>query len=216
MKRKENGYRILTDNHLNQIKICRLIFNHPYSNQQIRHLGYKVIKYASKCDIAQCNMYVKEYIDTIRKEIDKAQDATQILKRWVELEATPVTKNFYNRKQAATLLGTTIGTVRNWERNGLILCNKFGAMNEKIFDDADMERLRIIYMLRQTGYSMSAIHRCLAMYDAGHKKQVLLSLNHTENDEDMLSAGDRWLSTLYTLESDAIKIIPLINLLEKT
>nr|WP_264357521.1 MerR family transcriptional regulator [Dehalococcoides mccartyi] len=114
------------------------------------------------------------------------------------------------------MLGTTAETVRNWERNGLILSNKYGDLNERVFDDSDMERLRIIYMLRQTSYSMSSIHRCLTMYDTGYKDLGLTLLNKPEDEEGLLSAGDHWLNVLNNLEYDAVNILPFINQLEKT
>lgn len=200
---------------MNQIKICRLIFGHPYTNRQIRQLGYKVIEAASICESALCRLHTIEYIETIRKEIVRAQITTEMLNQWINLEVRPVTKNRYNRRQAADLLGTTIETVRNWERNGLISSNKYGAMNEKVFSDSDMERLRIIYMLRQASYSMSSIHRSLVMYDGGYRNLVLPLLNEPANEEDLLSAGDRWLSTLNTLECDAMEILPLVDKMEK-
>ncbi|MDD3206715.1 MAG: MerR family transcriptional regulator [Lachnospiraceae bacterium] len=126
-----------------------------------------------------------------------------------------VSKNQYNRKQVANLLGTSVETVRNWERNGLVLSNIYGEMNERLYDDLDMERLRIIYMLRQTGYSMSSIHRCFNMFDTGHKDEGLNLLNKPEDEEYLLSAGDQWLNALHNLENDAVNILPLIDQLKK-
>ena len=102
--RKANGYRIFSDIQLLQIKICRLIFGHPYSNRQIRQLGYKVIEAASKCEIIQCRLFVVAYIDTIRKEINKAQLTSDILLQWMNRETISISKNQYNRRQAADLL----------------------------------------------------------------------------------------------------------------
>lgn len=213
--RKANGYRIFSDIQLLQIKICRLIFGHPYSNRQIRQLGYKVIEAAAKCEIVQCRLFAVEYIDTIREEINKAQIASDILSQWMNRGTISASKNQYNRKQAANLLGTSVETVRNWERNGLVLSNLYGELNERLFDDSDMERLRIIYMLRQTGYSMSSIHRCLTMFDTGHRDEGLILLNKPEDEGYLLSAGDQWLNVLHNLENDAVSILPLIDQLEK-
>lgn len=213
--RNANGYRIFSDIQLLQTKICRLIFGHLYSNRQIRQLGYKVIEAAAKCEIVQCRLLAVEYINTIRKEINKAQITSDILSQWMNRETISISKNQYNRRQVANLLGTTVETVRNWERNGLVLSNIYGEFNERLFDDSDMERLRIIYMLRQTGYSMSSIHRCLTMFDTGYKDIGLTLLNKPEDEEYLLSAGDQWLNVLHNLEYDAVNILPLIDQLKK-
>lgn len=205
-ERDANGYRVFSDVHVYQIKICRCIFNYPFMNRKIRLAGNKVIEAAAKCEIGSCYLYTKEYISTIQKEIAIAKKTALILKRWVDTETTPKTGILYNRRQAADLLGTTKEAIRNWERNGLILSNKSGTIGERIFDEADLERLRIIYMLRQAGYSMSAIHRSLNMYDGGYKNMVLTVLSRPESEEDILSVGDRWLNALRNLEHDAMQI----------
>ena len=69
-------------------------------------------------------------------------------------------------------------------------------------------------MLRQTGYSISSIHRCLTMFDTGYKDIGLILLNKPEDEENLLSAGDHWLSVLNNLEHDAVNILPLIDQLE--
>ncbi len=206
---------MFSDIQLLQIKICRLIFGRPYSNRQIRQLGYNVIKAAGKCEIGQCRLLAVEYINTIRKEINKAQITSDIFSQWMNRETISVSTNQYNRRQAANLLGTSVETIRNWERNGLVLSNTYGELNERLFDDSDMERLRIIYMLRQTGYSMYSIHRCLTMFDNGYKDMGLTLLNKPEDEEYLLSAGDHWLNVLNDLEYDAANILPLIDQLEK-
>ncbi|MEM1486165.1 MerR family transcriptional regulator [Oscillospiraceae bacterium PP1C4] len=213
-ERNANGYREFSDVHILQINLCRCIFNHPFMNRQIRAAGNKVIEAAANREIDRCSLYTEQYISAIQKEIETAQKTALILKRWADTEATSETGILYNRRQAAELFGTTTETIRNWERNGLILSNKLGSMSERLFDETDIERLRIIYMLRLAGYSMSAIHRSLSMYDEGYKNRVLSALNLPENGEDLLSVGDRWLNALYNLEHDAMQIPSILKQME--
>jgi len=123
-EREMNGYRVFSDAHVDQIRICRCIFNHPFMNRQIRMAGNKVIEAAAKCEISSCYLYTKQYINTIQKEIMTAEKTELILKRWVDTETSPDTGILYNRKQVSELFGTTTEAIRNWERNGLILSDK--------------------------------------------------------------------------------------------
>ncbi len=209
--RAENGYRIFTNVHLYQIKLCRCIFGHPFTTSTIRHIGNKVIEASAKCDIPLCHIYTDEYIAAIRKEIKTARQTAEILQKWLDNNKTLLSNDLYSRKQAAEILGTTVETIRNWERNGMILSDKTGVNNERLFDANDIERLHVIYMLRQAGYSMFSILRCMEKYDNGEKNLVLETLDNPGEEEDLLSVGDRWTKALSALEQAAMAIPPLLE-----
>lgn len=211
--RKPNGYREFTERHLLQLKICRHIFGYPFKSRRIRNAGNLVIGASADWNIESGKKYARHYIYSIQFDMDIAEKASYTLEQWSDHEVTnniisPSEKQ-YNRKEIAVLLGITSETVRNWERNELISSAKHGKNNERIFDNSDLERLRIIYMLRQAGYSISSIHRCLSMHDRGHIDLALPMLNDPVKEEDLLSIGDRLLFELKRLENAALKI-PLI------
>lgn len=211
--RKPNGYREFTKRHLMQLKICRHILGYPFKSKRIRNAGNLVIVASADWNIESGKKYAFKYIDSIQLDIDIAEKAAYTLEQWsnqkvIDNIISP-SKKQYNRKDIAGLLGITSETVRNWERNELITSAKCGKNNERIFDDVDLERLRVIYMLRQAGYSISSIHRCLSMHDRGRIDLVLPLLNDPVKEEDLLSIGDRLLFELKRLENAALEI-PLI------
>ncbi len=211
-ERKSNGYRVYTEQHFMQLKVCRQIFGYPFTNIKIRNAGNLLIEASSKWDIELAKKYALEYINSIELEIEIAQKTACTLKIWSNQEAVmgeviPCSKKEYNRKEISGLLGITSEAVRNWERNGLIITTKVGIKGEKLFDEVDLERIRIVYMLRQAGYSISSIHRCLSMYDKGYSNLILPVLNNPENRDELLSVGDRWLYELEKLKK-ASKEIP--------
>jgi hypothetical protein len=65
-------------------------------------------------------------------------------------------------------------------------------------------------MLRQAGYSISAIHRSMSSFDHKEGKNVVTSLHQPEQDE-LFSVGDRWLYELRKLENEGIQIPNIIN-----
>lgn len=103
----------------------------------------------------------------------------------------------YTRKEVAHLLGVTPEALRNWDRNGLIDVPRIGVNNKRLYGNKEIERLRIIYMLRQAKFSVSAILQSLKQYDDGEENinEVISTLNSPECEEyqSWLSVGDRWI-----------------------
>ena len=73
-----------------------------------------------------------------------------------------------------------------------------------------LDRFHVIYMLRQAGYSISAIHRSMSSFDHKEGKNVVVSLHQPDQDE-LFSVGDRWLYELRKLENEGIQIPNIIN-----
>ncbi|AAK81435.1 DNA-binding transcriptional MerR regulator [Clostridium acetobutylicum] len=210
--RKPNGYREFTDKHILQLTICRHILGYRYTNRHIRDTGKLIIICSAESKLIEGKQYAQDYIKIIQNEIEIAEKTAQLLHKWAELKRdtdnSDSIEKFYTRNEVACLLGVTSEAVRNWERNDLIKSDKRGYRNAVLFNNIDLDRIRIIYMLRQTGYSMSAIHRCLMVYDKGQTELVVAALNKTD-ERELLSVGDCWLSELKKLES-AAEEIPLI------
>ncbi|MBW6411189.1 MerR family transcriptional regulator [Clostridium weizhouense] len=217
-KRKLNGYREFTDKHVLQLKICRHILGYRYTNSHIRDIGKLIITSAAKGNLIEGKQYAHDYIKIIENEIALAEKTSQSLHKWAGLKHDIGNSNniekLYTRKEVACLLGVTSEAVRNWERNDLIKSDKRGNKKEVLFNKIDLDRIRIIYMLRQTGYSMSAIHRCLMVYDKGQAELVIVALNKIDKQE-LLSAGDCWLSELRNLKVAAEKIPLIFDKLEE-
>lgn len=218
-RRKPNGYREFTDKHVLQLTICRHILGYRYTNCHIRDTGKLIIISAAEGKLIEGKQYAYDYIKIIQNEIDIAEKIAQLLHKWAglkhDISNSDNIEKLYTRKEVACLLGVTSEAIRNWERNDLIKSDKRGNKNAVLFNNIDLDRIQIIYMLRQTGYSMSAIHRCLMVYDKGQTELVVDALNKT-NERELLSVGDCWLSELKNLEVAAEKIPLIFDKLEES
>lgn len=213
-KRKPNGYREFTDKHVLQLTICRYILGYRYTNSRIRNIGKLIISSSAKGKLMEGKQYAYDYLKILQNEINIAEETSRLLHKWAELkDCRDNIGKLYTRKEVASLLGVTSEAVRNWERNDLIKSNKRSDRNEVLFNNIDLNRIKIIYMLRQTGYSMSAIHRCLMVYDKGETELVVAALNKIDGEE-LLSAGDCWLRELKSLKVVAEKIPSIFDKLE--
>ncbi|MEN1761528.1 MerR family transcriptional regulator [Anoxynatronum sibiricum] len=122
-------------------------------------------------------------------------------------------RDVLNRREAATLIGVTPEALRNWERNDLIQVPRSGQHQTRFYGQREIQRLQVIYLLRQARFSMSAIHRCLSKLDAGHPEEALnaLKLPHAE----AVWTGDRWLAVLEMFAAKADEIDDLLRSLHR-
>jgi len=110
---------------------------------------------------------------------------------------------------AAAHLGTTKETIRNWERNGLLDKN-FSAYQKRIYEAKDIERMKIIYMLLQTGYSIMAIRKYFLALTQNNQDALQVLIDPVK-DEDLFSIQDRWLQTLKAARTDSLEMLELVS-----
>jgi DNA-binding transcriptional MerR regulator len=216
-QRNTNNYRMFEELHAWQIKVCRCIFGYPYTNRRIRNAGYEIIGAMAKKQWDSALQYTDNYIKIIDREITMAQNAAEVLRRWAyqtKDKDIVVEERKLSRKEAASCLGVTVEAVRNWERNDLIISNGVGEKGETLYSGVDLERMCVISMLLQSGYSISSIHRSISMYDKGDTELAASALNNPECD-DLISAGDRWLYELTKLMRAAKEIPQIMEEMKK-
>lgn len=211
--RANNGYRIFNIHHLYQLKICRCIYGTDWVGRGIRTSAVKALEYMIAWDIPNALKCAEAHLKLVEKEYAKALETAVILKQWAEKSIPSDAGRKYSRQETAALIGVTPEILRNWERSSLIKVPRTGMNKTRIYGDAEIARLRIIYMLRQTNYSVSAIHRSLTLHDHGNTAGAVLVLNQPDSNEEIMytSAGDHWLESLVTVAEQAKKIISIIK-----
>ncbi|WP_438496341.1 MerR family transcriptional regulator [Paenibacillus sp. IHBB 3054] len=211
VERTENRYRQFTYRHLTQLRVCRLIFGTPYTNRTLRNTAFSVAAALKSWDVELALTNAEAYQHLLEKEYASALETASLLKNWTEKGQLPGTGNVYSHKEAASLLGVTPEVLRNWERNGLI-CVPRQPDQSRVYGDEEIARLRIIYMLRQNHYSISAIQRSMLIFDSGNSAGAVLALNQPAADLEIefVSAGDHWLDTLASLTISAAAIKQIV------
>ncbi|MCL2386503.1 MAG: MerR family transcriptional regulator [Defluviitaleaceae bacterium] len=207
-ERLHNSYRVFNERHIVQIKLCRLAFR-EFINKPLRKASLQVLYAAAKNDMPLCHINIENYIVLLETEIQKADDVFKVIKKWTSSDVCKEEELDYTLKMAAECIGTTKETIRNWERNGL-LGNNLTAYKKRIYKTCDIERMKVIYMLIQTGYSIMAINKYFLTLAQSNDKalQILIDPN---NDEDLFSIQDRWFQTLISAKSDGMKMLAIIG-----
>jgi DNA-binding transcriptional MerR regulator len=212
VERSPSGYRIFTRQHLDCMRLARLIYSAPYPGRGFRALGTEVIHRAVDCDWQGALEKAQEHLVLVQAELKNSEDAADLLEHWVQSGTkSPEAESPVSIGEASRLLGISIDIIRNAERNGLITVPRNSYNNYRLFGKKEIERLQIIRMLGKAGYSHMAILRMFLELDRGNTRDLKKTLDTPRPDEDIFSAADRWLTTLHAQETMARQVIELIN-----
>ena len=196
--RLSNGYRVYTERHLYQVKICRLVFG-GFVNRRLRKASMKLITSAKEWDLSAYETAVAEYQKAIQEDIERTQKVIEIAMDETILQQPSSTQ--YTKKLAAELVGTTEESIRNWERNGLI--PQTAPYQKRYYSQAIINRMHVIRLLLDTGYSIMAIYQFLQKMDSGEYADVKQALIIPEECEDLQSRADYYLQALLNLQQHA-------------
>ena len=209
--RSATGYRQYTQLHLEQMRLAHLALQWPYSNDKA--LVQELVLCAAENDLGMAMELAYEHLINVRIELTHAEAAVEFLERWAQGMVIDTTKRRLTIGQTAQHLRVTTDQLRNWDRNGLLDVPRDPVTGYRMYSAREIGRLRVIRMLRQSGYSTMAILRVLRKFDAGERESLLEALDTPDPNEDIETLADRWLSTLRQQEVRALAIIQQISVI---
>jgi DNA-binding transcriptional MerR regulator len=224
--RGANGYRCYGPKHLVQIRVLRCIYRYGWLGRGLRRKTLAITRALLKWKLAEAEARALEYRDALDEEVRKARETAGILERWAARKRPAARKRGGGSRagadeahglvgkglkhcEAARRLGVTEELLRNWERNGLLRVPRQGPNHARVYGPYELERMRIIYLLRQSGYSMAAILASLNAYDRRGGAGVIAAL-HEPADETWNQVGDRWLAALQEALAGACEMLEII------
>jgi DNA-binding transcriptional MerR regulator len=196
------------ENHLRQMRLARVALPGPYpiKGETVQNL---VKEYASG-NLQDALNLAAEYLAGVEAELKKALQAMEVLDNWFENK--PGSKErltFETRKKVAAALGLTIDALRTWERNGLFSIPK-NIEGKLQFSEWDIEKLMVIRLLRNCGYSIASLLNVFANeQNLMEKPSTLLSLNSDGTEFSYVT--DRYIEYLVSHIQRAKKIISLLT-----
>jgi DNA-binding transcriptional MerR regulator len=78
-------------------------------------------------------------------------------------------EQFLTIQEAAQTTGLTVHTLRFYERIGLLVAVERASNGHRRYAQRDLERMQVIYRLRQTGMPLDQIKRFTDAFDAGEE-----------------------------------------------
>jgi DNA-binding transcriptional MerR regulator len=211
VERTPSGYRRFTERHLDQLRLARLAFHCNVVGGDVRQALLDMVLTAAKGDLGGALEKAYTFVTTVKAERAQAEAAAQFLERWAAGVTAATSSRPMRIGDVARLLNTTIDSIRNWERNGLIEVPRDPQNGYRQFGADEIGRLRVIRMLIRSGYSTMAILRMLTKFDEGQTENLREVLDTPQSEEDVLYVRDHWLSILADAEDVAQKSVALIE-----
>jgi DNA-binding transcriptional MerR regulator len=203
--RSKSGYRLFTPLHLEQMRLAHLALQWPYAGSH--QIVIDLVRCAAQGDLGMAMELAYEYLTQVRIEQTRAEAGVEFLERWSRGQVLDTTQRRLTISQTAQHLGVTVDQLYNWDRNGLLDVPRDPATGYRLYGAAEIGRLRVIRMLRESGYSLMAILRMLRHFDAGKAGDLREVLDTPGENEGLETIADRWLTTLEEQEKRAQAII---------
>lgn len=202
--RRENGYRIFTDFHIEQLKLARTAFQIEVLQNGLRKLMIEIVKTTANADFDKALFLTKEYLTRIRQEQKNAEEAIDIVNQLLSGRklTNPVAMK---RKEVSEYLQLTMDILRNWEMNGLLTVKR-RVNGYRIYTEEDINRLKIIRSLRCANYSLESILRMLHALSHNPTINIKEVLDTPSLESDIVSVCDKLISSLESAEANAIKM----------
>ncbi len=207
--RSPSGYRLFTETHLDQMRLARTALHGGWPGRNIRRSALSLVRQAASGDLDRALDQARHHLTLVQAERTQAEAAASALEQWAAgmvVEATVAAQSL-TVGQAARLLALTIDVLRNWERNGLLVVPRDPRTGYRRYGPAEIARLRIIRLLLRAGYSVMAVLRMLLQFDEGCRVGLREALDTPSCEDDILTAADRWLTTLAEQEQRAQQMI---------
>lgn len=206
--RKDNGYRVFTDLHIDQLKLARKAFEVEVLQNGLRKKAIAIVKMSAKQNFDEAIVLTKEYIKSIKKEIDNANESVDIAGKLIS--GLNHKKDFnLKRKEVSELLGISMDTLRNWEMNGLVNIKR-KQNGYRIYTYEDIQRLKVIRSLKCANYSLSAILRMLNKLSENNEADINEMLNSPNENEDIISVCDKLIISLNLAVKNAEEILEML------
>lgn len=214
-ERLANGYRFFTTFHIKQMKVARLALKGEIIQNGLRKKAVQIIRLCANCDYKTAILQAHDYDAMLENEITKAKRAIAIVNdilrnKYSANQFDQANQSLLTRKKTAELLDITIDTLRNWELNGLLKAKR-KENGYRIYNDEDIDVLRIISTLRCANYSLSAILRLLNTLRKETEADVEHILNTPRENDDIVSVCDRLILSLTETRHDVKKMLVLLD-----
>lgn len=203
--RSGTGYRLFAPLHVEQMRLAHLALNRPLPG--IQPMMVNLVKRAADGDLDTAMALAHDFLAYVRMEQARAEAAVEFLENWVNGQQPSGPAQTLRIGRAADYLGVTGDQLRNWDRSGLLNVPRDPETGYRVYGVSEIGRLRVIRLLRQSGYSLMAILRMLRQFDAGKTKGLREALDTPGDNEAVETVADRWLTTLAQQEQRAQAII---------
>ncbi len=212
--RKSNRYRVYNEVHLEQLKLIKIALESELLQNGLRKQVINIIKASARAEYDIALNLSKEHMNSILKEQKNAKESIKIVKEILSGTESIINNNEYKRKELADKLGLTLDTLRNWELNGLLKIKR-KENRYRIYDEFDIQRIKVISSLRCANFSLSSILRLLNELDKNSNIDVEYIIDTPKQEEDIISVCDKLITSLEKAKEESYQITELLEKMKK-
>lgn len=212
--RTASGYRCFTPAHLEQMRLARIALQWPYPGG--KQVVVDLIHQARDNHLDEALALAERYRAQVRAEQGHAEAAADFLEGWAQGQRSDDGRQPLLIGAAAAQLDVSRDVLRSWERNGLLAVPRQPGSGYRLYGAAELGRARVIRVLRQAGYSMTAVLRMCRQFDAGQRDGLRDVLDTVDPDEDIYYVTDNWLTTLQEAAARAQAILEQLQRMQAT
>jgi DNA-binding transcriptional MerR regulator len=209
--RSKSGYRLFREAHVDQMRFAREAMQGRWPGKKIRKSILELVKTSASGDLKGAMDMAQQHLEIVLSERRYAEAAAEVLERWAQGNFVGAAVKPLHTTEAAQLLGVTVEALRTWERNGLVEIPRNPGNGYRCYGSKEIDRLRVVRLLRSSGYSIMAILRMLTLFDEGQTRGLRQALDTPREDEDLYYAFDYWLTTLTEQEERAHQLIERVE-----
>lgn len=201
-ERKENGYRVFGDFHIEQIKFVRMALKVEVLQNGLRKQAIAIIKTSAIGNFDKAILLTENYLKQIKNEQKNAEEAIEITKMLLLGNKQDINNMILTRKETADYLQISMDSLRNWEMNGLLNVKR-KQNGYRVYTDEDIRILKIIRSLRCANYSLSAILRMLNTLSKNPEADIRQAIDTPKESDYIISVCDKLLTSLHCAEQNA-------------
>lgn len=209
--RSPTGYRLFSELHLDGMRLARIALEGEWPGKNIRRSLLALVKCCASGNRVETLELARRHLALVKAEQDQAEAAIEYLEGWRRGQAVNPDADPLQIQEVSRLLNISRDALRNWDRNGLLKVPRDPRNRYRLYTGVEIGRLRVIRLLRQSGYSMLAILRSLHALDRGQAVDLRQLIDTPTPGEDVYSAADRWITALTREESRAKELIRLLE-----
>jgi DNA-binding transcriptional MerR regulator len=219
--RSTAGYRLFTQDHLDQVKLVRLVFKCTLFSRDIKRTAYQVIKTSAAAGFQKALDTAVSLRNMIETECRQAEEAERFLEEWAagekdntNIKGSGKAAEAISSNMAAKMLNITVDMLRDWERNNLVHIPRNPLNGYRIFGSDEINKLRVIRVLRRSKYSNMAILRAMQKLESGSSEGLREALDSPELDEERgyLCFTDSLLTALHTAKDAIDEIVRILEI----
>ena len=180
VERKENGYRVYTETHLEQIELVRISLRSDLIKCYMKFEVQNIIRSAAQGDLRKALELSRAYLTHIKNEKNNELKVMKTIRKMLKSDSKEEKNVLLNRNGAAKLIGVSINVIVNWERNGLLEVPR-SKNGYRIYGEDEIKLLRVIKALRQENYSTQCIGRMLKKLKTKSKESDIFLSEETED-----------------------------------